>query len=117
MVRSYQRLRTTPTAAAGCRLPLLVQGGDRRHFSSLGVLLRGDGWLPMPRIRSHQLLASDDSIVLHRRDEMQPPCLCGYLELPFLWMSKSRKGSRPTCTRLEGSNWGADRNLRYWSLR
>src|SRR5262245_52195019 len=31
-VRGHQRLRTTPTAAAGCCLPLLVQGGERRHY-------------------------------------------------------------------------------------
>src|SRR5262245_5441070 len=37
MFRSHQRLRTTPAAAVGCCLPLLVQGGTGTLFGLDGA--------------------------------------------------------------------------------
>src|SRR5262245_45104362 len=58
-VRSHQRLRTTPTAAAGCCLPLLVQGERCRyhrtssrnhHFDALWCSARA--WMAPMKIPS-----------------------------------------------------------------
>src|SRR5262245_21539534 len=53
VVRSHQQLRTTPTTAAGCCLPLLVQGGERRYFH-FGGAAEGHAWLFLSSENRHR---------------------------------------------------------------